>query len=133
ARYHDRQSAYGAYLDIVLDFVVYAAVPAALAFESALPEAVPAVVALLAAFYVNAASWMYLSAIDARRGALAETTTALTTVPMPPGIVAGTETVFAYVLFFLFPRQLPWLFLATALLVMANVVMRLWWGRRHLR
>jgi phosphatidylglycerophosphate synthase len=72
ARAQGAQSDIGGYVDIVLDFVIYAAVPLGLVLGAAPPEratlAVSALV-MLASFYVNAASWMYLAAILERRGA----------------------------------------------------------------
>ncbi len=132
ARVHGRHSAFGAYLDIVLDFVVYAAIPAALAFHAGSPAALRAVVVLMVSFYVNAASWMYLAALLEQRQQGAAWRGELTTVTMPRGLIAGTETVIAYSLFFLMPSRLPTLFTAMAGLVFVNVAMRLWWARRRL-
>jgi phosphatidylglycerophosphate synthase len=133
ARVHVRVSHFGAYLDVVLDFVVYAAIP--VAFVVAEREYVLALagVFLLASFYVNAASWMYLAALlEARlEGAAARGETTSTT--MPPGIVGGTETIVFYVLFFLMPSRLAMLFTLMAALVLANVAVRLHWANRRLR
>jgi phosphatidylglycerophosphate synthase len=131
ARVHALGSRFGAYLDIVLDFVVYAAIPLAMAVAGG-REVALATVILLASFYVNAASWMYLAALleQGREGAAARQE--VTTVTMPPGLVAGTETVIFYCLFFLLPRQRAWLFYAMAVLVFVNVGVRLFWARRHL-
>ncbi|HZM97606.1 MAG TPA: CDP-alcohol phosphatidyltransferase family protein [Vicinamibacterales bacterium] len=133
ARVHARVSDFGAYLDIVLDFIVYAAIPIAFVLAARQYELALAGVFLLASFYVNAASWMYLSALlEARREGAAsrgETTSAT----MPPGIIAGTETIVFYVLFFLMPARLATLFTLMAILVLANVAMRLYWANRRLR
>lgn len=132
ARVHGRQSAFGAYLDIVLDFVVYAAIPSALSFHDGSPAALQAAVILIASFYVNAASWMYLAALLEQRQQGAASHGELTRVTMPTGLVAGTETVIAYSLFFLAPSRLPLLFTLMAGLVLVNVVMRLVWAARRL-
>jgi len=133
ARVHARVSHFGAYLDIVFDFVVYAAIPLAFVAAARQYELALAGVFLLASFYVNAASWMYLSALlEARRegsAARGETTSAT----MPPGIVAGAETIVFYVLFFLMPARLAILFTIMAVLVLANVALRLHWANRRLR
>jgi phosphatidylglycerophosphate synthase len=132
ARVHGRESQFGAYLDIVLDFVVYAAVPAALvAARGTRAEAVAGLV-LLAAFYVNAASWMYLAAILEQRHEGAAARGESTTVTMPSGLVGGTETVAFYTAFLVWPSLLVWLFSVMGGLVLANVVLRLIWARRHL-
>lgn len=133
ARVHGRQSAFGAYLDIVLDFVVYAAVPLALAVPAGDPATLTAALVMLAAFYVNAASWMYLAALLEQRQQGAAARGELTTVTMPPGVVAGTETVVAYSLFLLAPAYLTPLFLVFTLLIAVGVVVRLRWARGHLR
>jgi phosphatidylglycerophosphate synthase len=133
ARVHGRVSHFGAYLDIVLDFVVYAAIPIAFVAAQREYELALAGVFLLSSFYVNAASWMYLSALlEARHeGAAARNETTSTT--MPPGIVAGTETIVFYTLFFLMPSHLTMLFTLMAVLVLANVAVRLLWANRRLR
>jgi hypothetical protein len=56
-----------------------------------------------------------------------------TSTTMPPGIVAGTETIVFYTLFFLIHTRLATLFTAMAILVLADVVMRLHWANRRLR
>lgn len=81
ARRRGRQTDYGGYLDIMVDFTVYAAIPigvwlgssAAAAGEGTAatgpPEVLP-LITLLAVFYINAASWMYLSAVIEKRRVL---------------------------------------------------------------
>jgi hypothetical protein len=87
---------------------------------------------LLATLYVNAASWMYLSAILERRNQGVGATGERTTVTMPPAIVAGTETVVFYSLFLLVPAWAPPLFWVMGLLLLGNIVWRLDWARRRL-
>jgi phosphatidylglycerophosphate synthase len=163
ARHRDRQSDYGGYLDIMVDFAVYASIPigvwlgatgAAIAGRAASTatagspiaiDALPLIV-LLAAFYVNAASWMYLAAvIEKRRGlgkdqndslyANPESRHAdkLTTVEMPTGVVEGTETVLFFALFLLLPGHYAILFWIMAAATAAGVVQRLIWAYRTLR
>ena len=130
ARVHATQSDFGGYLDIVLDFVVYAAIP--LALMLAQPSLLVAGAFLLASFFVNAASWMYLAAILERRQAGASARGELTTITMPPGIVAGTETVVFFTAMIAWPGGRELLFSLMSALVMVNVVQRLAWARRHL-
>lgn len=137
ARVHGRQSDFGGYLDILLDFVVYAAIPVGMvlappARAQAGALAVAGVV-LLASFFVNAASWMYLAAVLERRSSGATARGELTTVTMPPGIVAGTETFVFYAVFLLVPHWRVMGFALMAALVGVTVLQRLWWGWRHLR
>jgi phosphatidylglycerophosphate synthase len=93
ARAHARQSDFGGYLDIVLDFVVYAAVPIGLYLGNQSGANALALILLLSSFYVNAASWIYLSAILEKRAAGAGARGELTTVTMPNGLVGGAETI----------------------------------------
>ena len=132
ARAHARQSDFGGYLDIVLDFVVYAAVPIGLYLGH--PSGVNAIglIVLLSAFYVNAASWIYLSAILEKRAAGASARGELTSVTIPNGLVGGAETILFYTLFLVFPGVLPWLFTAMTAMVVIGVGQRLRWARRNL-
>lgn len=148
ARMRGRQTDYGGYLDIMVDFVVYAALPigvwlgssAAAAAEGTAAAgragAIP-LVALLAVFYVNAASWMYLSAvIEKRRGLGGDHTGGnahLTSVTMPTGVVEGTETILFFALFLLLPDHYAVLFWIMSVATAAGVVQRLAWARRVLR
>jgi phosphatidylserine synthase len=132
ARLAETQTDFGGYLDILLDFVVYAAIPVGFAFQSANRGVLVWAVALEGAFFVNACSWMYLSAVLEKRASGAAATGELTTVTMPPALVAGFETVVFFSLFFLFPDRLPLLFALMASLVGINIVQRLVWARRVL-
>ena len=69
ARVPARQTDFGGYLDILLDFAVYTAVPTGLALGLGTAPALAACAVLVGSFFVNAASWMYLSAVLERRGA----------------------------------------------------------------
>jgi phosphatidylglycerophosphate synthase len=133
ARVHGRQTDFGGYLDILLDFAVYTAVPTGLALGQPTFPVLAACAALLGSFFVNAASWMYLSAVLERRGAGAAARGERTTVTMPPGLIAGAETVVLYTLFLLVPSRLAELFALMAVLVYATVAQRLVWAHRHLR
>lgn len=133
ARLQGTQSDLGGYVDIVLDFVVYALVPLAMVVAAGDARSAMAGMFLEATFFVNAASWMYLSAILERRNRGAASTGELTTVTMPPGLVAGAETLLLYAAFILWPTWRAEGFVLMGVLVMLNVLQRLWWGRRHLR
>ena len=133
ARVHGRQTDFGGYLDILLDFAVYTAVPTGLALGRPTAPVLAACAALLGSFFVNAASWMYLSAVLERRGAGAAARGERTTVTMPPGLIAGAETVVLYTLFLLVPSRLTELFALMAALVYVTVAQRLVWAHRHLR
>lgn len=133
ARVHGRASQFGAYVDIVLDFVIYAAIPTAMAARHGTEAIAFAGMVLVASFYVNAASWMYLAALLEQRNAGAAARGESTTVTMPPGLIGGAETIGFYVAFFVWPAQQRVLFLTMAALVLLNVMIRLIWARRRLQ
>ncbi len=133
ARITNQQSDLGAYLDIVLDHVVYTAIPLGLALAAGTSEAFLALSLLLASFYINGASWMYLAALIEKRHAGAVAQGELTTVTMPGGLIEGAETVFFYSLFLLFPGALVPLFGLMAALVLITAGQRVPWAIRHLR
>ena len=132
ARLSDRQTDFGGYLDILLDFVVYAAIPVGFAIQTTNRSVLVLAVVLEAAFFVNACSWMYLSAVLEKRAAGAEVRGELTTVTMPPALVAGFETVVFFALFFLFPSRVTLLFGIMSVLIGINIIQRLVWARRML-
>lgn len=132
ARMHGRATAFGAYLDIVLDFIVYAAIPIALAANSGTREIAFAALLLVGSFYVNAASWMYLAAILEQRCEGAASRGEVTAVTMPAGVIGGTETVAFYTAFFIWPAYQRALFYAMAALVCLNVFVRIVWAKRRL-
>ncbi|MBE2237869.1 MAG: CDP-alcohol phosphatidyltransferase family protein [Caldilineaceae bacterium] len=129
ARVHHKQSDFGGYLDLILDFVIYLAVP--IAFTAAAPTLFNlwAVLALLAAYVMNLLSWSVLAAILEKRRA--ETIDRLTTIAMPAGLIEGAETIVFYTLFFLLPAYVGWLFLLMAALVLVTAAQRIWWTYRH--
>ncbi|HEU4699137.1 MAG TPA: CDP-alcohol phosphatidyltransferase family protein [Gemmatimonadales bacterium] len=132
ARETRRVSDFGGYLDLLLDFLVYALVPLGIvAGRPSLALALAALV-LLAAFYVNAASWMYLAAVLERREAGAAARGEQTVVTMPRGLIEGTETMVFYALFLLLPGNVAPLFLVMAALVAVTVAQRVWWAWRGL-
>ena len=129
ARESGSQSDYGGYLDIVLDIVVYAAVPLALAFGQGSPNAVAAAAVLMGAFYINVGSWMYLSALLEKRLAAGINPTS---VVMPAGLVEGSETVAFYTLFLLIPGLLIEFFLVMAALTLLTALVRTIFAKRLL-
>jgi len=130
ARVTGQQSASGGYIDILTDFLVYAFVPLMLALGRSSEAVLVALALLLSAFYINAASWMYLAALLERSQA---TGAAQTSVVMPTGLIEGAETVVFFALSFIFPAHLVLLFSVMAVLVMATVVQRLLWALPRLR
>lgn len=140
ARVQGKQSDLGGYLDILADFVVYAWLPIALVLGVPSMMTYLALAFMLASFYVNAASWMFLSSILEKRqveqefrenqGAEKEK---FTSVTMPAGLIAGTETILFYCLFILLPYYLSLLYTMMTLLVLLTVTQRLLWAVKHLK
>ena len=132
ARRGGRQSDWGGYSDILCDLVVYALLPVALVVSSPSERAYLSLALLLTSFYVNAGSWMVLSALleKRRHGALAKGER--TSVTMPGGLIEGAETVLFYSLFLLFPSAFVPLALLMALLVAVTAGQRVVWARRVL-
>lgn len=132
ARATGRQTDFGGYLDIFLDFVVYAMIPIAVAVGRAAStggEAYLPVAILLASFYVNAVSWLYLSAILEKRATQASRP-GTTSIVMPTGLIEGTETIILFTLIILLPAYAPLLMWTMAALVGVTAFQRLLWARR---
>ena len=95
----------GGYLDIVLDFAFYGAIPLAFAFARPDTNALPGAV-LLFSFYVNGSSFLAYATLAAKRGistkARGEKSLYFTT-----GLAEATETIAVFCLFCLLPRYFP--------------------------
>ncbi|MGE0026337.1 MAG: CDP-alcohol phosphatidyltransferase family protein [Thermoleophilia bacterium] len=122
----------GAYADMLGDVVVYAAVPLGIAAGAGHRGAWIAAAALLAAFYVNAVGWAYLSALLERRGAGAAATGEMTAVTMPPALIEGAETVLLLGLALALPQWSAQIMGAMAALVAIGAAQRALLARRLL-
>lgn len=133
ARVNGTQRDLGGYLDIMADFVTYAAVPIAVVWGLGFGRGPAVALALLlAAYYVNAASWLYLSAILEKRAAGAAFYRELTTITMPRGLIGGAETIVFYTLVLLFPAHVIPLFGAMAGALIVTIGQRIGWAFRNL-
>ncbi len=130
ARLHNKQTDFGGYFDIILDFVAYAAVPLGFGLGAASQNVYVALAILLSSFYVNSASWMYLAAILEKRAARDPET--MTTIIMPAGLIGGFETIVVYSLFFLLPQYLLQIFISFSALIFITVIQRLTWAKKNL-
>jgi phosphatidylglycerophosphate synthase len=138
ARLHNGQSDFGGYLDILTDFIVYASLPIGLVAGSPSNERYLALTFMLASFYVNSASWMYLAAILEKRAThlpdpSINSGQAQTTIVMPAGIIGGFETIIVYGLFLLFPTYIVWLFSIFGVLVFFTAFQRVVWAQKNLK
>lgn len=132
ARAHQSQTDLGGYLDIMADLIVYAAVPLGLAQHDGTRAVGVATGLMLASFYLNLGSWMYLSSILEKRGEGAQKTGELTTVAMPRGLIEGAETVLFFTIFLLAPQHLAMLFGTFALLTLTGAALRVRWAYQNL-
>lgn len=131
ARVEKLQTDFGGYLDILTDFVIYALIPLSLVLAAPGTPAFIALAFLLSAFYINGASWMYLSAIlEKRRWLYPGQKTA---VNMPTGLIGGGETIVFYSIFIIWPDFLVALFVIMGLLVAVTIIQRVIWAARQLR
>jgi phosphatidylglycerophosphate synthase len=140
ARLTGKQSDWGGYLDIICDFAVYALVPFALAWSLKSPGALFAIAFLLVTFYVNAGSWLYMSALLEKRQRLyqnsvndTQSQSNFTSIAIPTGLIEGTETVVFYSLFLIFPTFAPSLMIVMAFLVILTIFQRLSWAESQLQ
>lgn len=132
ARRTARQSDFGGYIDILADFAAYALIPLGVVLGAQPAGGWLALALLLATFYVNAASWIYLSALLEKRHAGAAALREPTSVTMPAGLIAGSETIVFYTLMIALPTYSVWLFGLMTAGVLVGIGQRLVWARRHL-
>ena len=110
----------GGFLDIVVDFSVYAGVILGLAI--ALPAARLACVAVLTAYYISGTAFLALSSLAERRRVRLGDERSLRFVG---GLAEGTETIAVYTLLFLLPQDavvIVWAFTAVVAITAAQRV-----------
>ena len=121
------KSDFGGYLDIVCDFVFYAAIP--LAFVLRDPGANGAAGAfLLAAFYVNGATFLGYAILAAKRG-METTARGEKSLYFTAGLREGTETILFLLLIVLWPGLFvpaAWVFGALCLVTAAARMALAW-------
>lgn len=91
----------GGYLDIVLDFAFYGAIPLGFAVLDPAANALPAA-ALLFAFYVNGGSFLAYAVMAERRG-ITTAARGQKSLFFTTGLAEATETLAVFVAFCLFP------------------------------
>ena len=120
----------GAFLDIVCDFLFYAAVPLGFAMAEPVGNALPAAV-LLASFIGGATTFLAFAAAAAKRGM---------TSPIYPhksfyylgGLTEGTETIVVFCAMCLWPQHFAWLAYGFAAACSVTTMTRLYFGMRSL-
>lgn len=96
-----RKTDLGGYLDIVFDFVFYAAVPLGFVIYDPTANGLAGAV-LLAAFYVNGATFLAFAALAARRG-LSTQARGPKSIYYTTGLAEGSETILVFVALCLWP------------------------------
>ena len=125
-----RRTDRGAFLDITLDFLIYAAVPLAFAAWSAHTNSLPAAF-LLASFVANGSAFLAFSIMAERRG-LETTRQGQKSIYYLAGLAEGFETVAFMAAFCLFPTAFPVLATIFATLCWISAAGRLVLGRKLL-
>jgi len=130
ARVHHKQSDFGGYLDLLLDFIVYLAIPVAFIYAMPTTENFWAGIALLTVYVINLLSWSTLSALLEKRQL--QTHKRLTSLEMPTGLIEGAETIVFYILFYLLPNYVAYIFVTMSILVLYTAGQRVWWAYKKL-
>lgn len=112
----------GGYLDIVFDFIVYAAVP--LAFAMAAPGNALAAAALLASFLINGSAFLAFAIFAERRGITTEAQ-GRKSLTYLAGLMEGGETILFFALFCLMPAWFPPLAMLMAALCLVSGAARI--------
>ncbi|MBI5719442.1 MAG: CDP-alcohol phosphatidyltransferase family protein [Burkholderiales bacterium] len=113
----------GAFLDITLDFLFYAAIPLAFALADPPANALPAAV-LLAAFIGTGSSFLAFAVLAERRG-LKSTGYPAKGFFYLGGLTEGTETIACFALMCLMPQLFAWWAYGFAALCALTIVTRL--------
>ena len=97
----------GGFLDIVLDFLIYSAVPLAFALADPAANALPAAF-LIFSFVGTGSSFLAYAIMAAKRGISTELRGRKSLYYLG-GLTEGTETILAFVLACLWPTLFPWI------------------------
>ncbi len=106
-----RKTDIGGYLDIVLDFVFYGAIPMGFVLADPAQNAV-AGAALILSFYINGASFLAYATLAEKRG-LQTLARGSKSIYFTTGLAEATETILVFVAFCVFPTwfsTLAWIF-----------------------
>ena len=129
ARASNRQSDFGGFLDIVLDFAFYGLVPVAFALADPPANAVPAAVLVLT-FYVNGASFLAYATMAEKRGTVERGSKSLL---YTTGLAEATETIVVFCAMCVFPGAFAWLAYGFALVCAYTTFSRVMLAREAFR
>ena len=121
----------GGFLDIVLDFIFYGAVPLAFAIHDPASNALPAAVLLLS-FFANGTTFLAY-AIMAEKRDIESTAQGVKSLYYMSGLAEGAETILAIVLFCVFPAYFAEIAYAYAALCYASALGRIMLAWQTLR
>lgn len=107
ARANGRKTDFGGFLDIVLDFAFYGAIPFGFVLADPAANAVPGALLILS-FYVNGASFLAYSVMAEKRRLTTEARGAKS-LYFTTGLAEASETLAVFVAACLFPVLFPWL------------------------
>ena len=113
----------GGFLDIVLDFAFYGAVPLGFVLNEPSANGVAGAV-LLFSFYVNGASFLAFAALAAKRGMSTEAR-GKKSIFFTTGLAEATETILAFALMCVFPAWFPAIAYAFAALTLYTTFSRI--------
>lgn len=119
---------FGGFLDIVLDFGVYGAIPLGFAFADPTANALAAA-ALIASFYVNGASFLAFSVL-AEKNRLATEIRGQKSIYFTTGLAEAGETLAIFTAACLFPAAFPWLAWSFAGICLYTALSRIMLARR---
>ena len=123
ARAKNTSTARGGVLDITCDYVFYAGVP--LAFALADPANLLPALALVAAFYINAGSFLGTAIVHAKGGKTPSNAQGEKSFHHASGLLEGTETILFFAAMCLLPSWFPALAWIFAVLTLYTAVVRL--------
>lgn len=121
----------GGYLDIVLDFILYGAIPLAFAILDPARNALPAAV-LLMSFFANGTTFLAY-AIMAERRKLETSAQGVKSLYYVSGLAEGFETVLALAAFCVWPQHFPMIAYGYAMLCFLSAIGRILIAWRVLR
>jgi phosphatidylglycerophosphate synthase len=122
---------YGGFLDIVLDFAIYGAIPIGFVLADPSANAVPGAV-LVFSFYVNGTSFLAF-AIIAEKRKLSTDQRGEKSIFFTTGLAEATETIAVFVLACVFPDWFPVLAYGFAAICFYTALSRIIMTRRALR
>ena len=118
-----RPTDFGGFLDIVLDFAFYGAIPFAFVMLDPARNGVAGALLILS-FYVNGASFLAFSALAAKRG-LGSDARGPKSIYFTTGLAEASETLIVFVLACLFPSAFVWLAVIFAVICFYTALARI--------